>query len=164
VASLRTVAKELTAEITVLEAVIGELLAGHDGYRAVQALPGIGPLLAAVLVAEIGDITRFPGPGQLCSQAGLTPRHRESGTTVTRGHITKQGPSLVRWALIEAIQHVPAGHPLRRRKEDILSRRGSSAKNIAKVAMARQLLTWVYYAMRDGQVRHLAMTAARQAG
>jgi transposase len=60
VASLRTVAKELTAEITVLEAVIGDLLAGHDGYRAVQDLPGIGPLLAAVLVAEIGDITRFP--------------------------------------------------------------------------------------------------------
>jgi hypothetical protein len=81
---------------------------------------------------------------------------------VTRGHITKQGPSLVRWALIEAIQHVPAGHPLRKRKEDLLTRRGSSAKNIAKVAMARKLLTWVYYAMRDGQVRDLA-TAARQA-
>jgi hypothetical protein len=82
---------------------------------------------------------------------------------VTRGHITKQGPSLVRWALIEAIQHVPAGHRLRRRKEDILSRRGSGAKNIAKVAMARQLLTWVYYAMRDGQVRDLAPATAQAA-
>jgi transposase len=163
VASLRTLAAALTAEITMLEAAIAELLTGHDGYHAVQALPGIGPLLAAVLVAEIGDITRFPSPGRLCSWAGLTPRHRESDTTVTRGHITKQGPPLVRWALIEAIQHVPAGHRLRKRKEDILTRRGSSAKNIAKVAMARQLLTWVYYAMRDGQVRDLA-TATAQAG
>jgi transposase len=163
VASLRALAQELTGEITMLEAAIGDLLAHHDGYRAVRALPGIGPVLAAVIVAETGDITRFPGPGQLCSWAGLTPRHRESDTKVTRGHITKQGSPLVRWALIEAIQHVPAGHPLRKRKEDIIARRGAQAKNIAKVAMARQLLTWVYYAMRDGQVRDLA-SAARQAG
>ena len=163
VASLRTLAGELTAEITVLEAAIADLLDHHDGYHAIQALPGIGPVLAAVLVAEIGEVTRFGGPGQLCSWAGLTPRHRESDTTVIRGHITKQGPPPVRWALIEAIQHVPAGHRLRKRKEDILSRRGTGARNIAKVAMARQLLTWVYYAMRDGQVRDLA-TAASQAG
>lgn len=51
-----------------------------------------------------------------------------------------------RWALIEAIQHVPAGHPLRQRKEDILTRPGNQAKNVAKVAVARQLLTWVFYA------------------
>jgi hypothetical protein len=54
-------------------------------------------------------------------------------------------------------------HPLRQRKEDILARRGKEAKNIAKVAAARQLLTWVFYAMRDGQVRTLA-AAQRQAG
>ena len=58
---------------------------------------------------------------------------------------------------------MPAGHPLRQRKEDIIARRGVQARNIAKVAMARQLLTWVYYAMRDGQVRALA-AASRQAG
>jgi transposase len=163
VASLRTLAEELTAEITLVEAAIGDLLAGHDGYHAVQALPGIGPLLAAVIVAEIGQVTRFPGPGQLCSWAGLTPRHRESDTKVTRGHITKQGSPLVRWALIEAVQHLPTGHPLRRRKEDIVARRGAQARNIAKVAAARQLLTWVYYAMRDGQVRDLAGAAPQAA-
>jgi transposase len=138
------------------EAAIAALLEHHDGHHAIQALPGIGPVLAAVLVAEIGDITRFPDPARLCSWAGLTPRHRESDVKVSRGHITKQGSPLVRWALVEAIQHVPVGHPLRQRKEDILARRGKEAKNIAKVATARQLLTWVFYAMRDGQVRALA--------
>ena len=163
VASLRTVAGELTAEITLLEAAIADLLAHHDGYHAIQALPGIGPVLAAVLVAEIGDIIRFATPARLCSWAGLTPRHRESDVKVSRGHITKQGSPLVRWALVEAIQHVPAGHPLRQRKEDILARRGDQAKNIAKIAMARQLLTWVFYAMRDGQVRALATATGRKA-
>lgn len=161
VVSLRKLADELTAEIAVLDAAIGDLLAHHDGYRAIQALPGIGPVLAAVLVAEIGDISRFPQPARLCSWAGLTPRHRESDTRVRRGHITKQGSPLVRWALLEAVQHVPAGHPLRQRKEDIIARRGKEARNIAKVAAARQLLTWVFYAMRDGQVHALA-AAARQ--
>jgi transposase len=163
VASLRTLAGELTAEITVLEAAIADLLEDHDGYHALQALPGIGPVLAAVLVAEIGDITRFGHPARLCSWAGLTPRHRESDVKVSRGHITKQGSPLVRWALMEAIQHVPAGHPLRARKDDILARRGTEAKNIAKVAAARQLLTWVFYAMRDGQVRALATSPPKAA-
>ena len=73
VASLRQLNAELTGEIVLPEQVIGDLLAGHQGYRAIQALPGIGPVLGAVIVAEIGDIRRFPGPGQLCSWAGLTP-------------------------------------------------------------------------------------------
>ena len=65
--------------------------------------------------------------------------------------------------LIEAIQHVPAGHPLCQRKEDIITRRGAQARNIAKGAMARQLLTCVFYAMRDGHVRSLAArTATKQ--
>jgi transposase len=162
-ASLRNLTGELTAEIVLLEAAIADLLAHHDGYHAIRALPGIGPVLAAVLVAEIGDISRFPDPGRLCSWAGLTPRHRESDVKVSRGHITKQGAPIVRWALVEAIQHVPAGHPLSQRQEDILARRGKEAKNIAKIAAARQLLTWVSCAMRDGQVRALAPPAQKAA-
>jgi hypothetical protein len=55
-----------------LRKVCAGLLEHHQGYRAVRALPGIGPVLGAVIVAEIGDITRFPHPGRLCSWAGLT--------------------------------------------------------------------------------------------
>jgi transposase len=112
VASLRTLAGELAAEITRLDTVIAGLLAQHDGYRTIQALPGIGPVLAAVIAAEIGDIRRFSSPARLCCWAGLTPRHRESGLKVARGHITKQGSPLLRWAVVEAIQRQPAG-PIR---------------------------------------------------
>jgi transposase len=61
-----------------LNEVIGDLLTGHAGYRVIQRLPGIGPVLAAVIIAEIGDVTRFPTAAQLSSWAGLTPKHRES--------------------------------------------------------------------------------------
>jgi transposase len=130
-------------------------------YHAVRALPGLGP----VTVAEIGDISRFPGPGHLCSWAGLTPRHRESDLKVTRGHITKQGSPLLRWAMVEAIQHQPDDSPPRELKDRIIARRGAQARNIAKAAAARKLLTCVFYAMRDGQVRSLAARSrAQEAG
>ena len=153
VASLRQLNGELTGEITLLEQVIGDLLAGHQGYRAIQALPGIGPVLAAVIVAEIGDIRPFPGPEQLCSWAGLTPRHRESDTKVSRGHVTKQGLRILRWAVCEAIQRQPAGTRPRQVKDGIIARRGAEAKDTAKVAAARELLTLVFYGMRDGHIR-----------
>src|SRR6266581_3847799 len=104
VTSLRQLAGELTTEISMLGDVIADLLAADRGCQVIQQLPGIGPVLAAVIVAEIGDVTRFRNAGQLCSRSGLTPRHRESGTKVARGHVTKQGSRLLRWALIEAIQ------------------------------------------------------------
>ena len=110
----------------------------------------------AIIVAEIGEVTRFSSAAQLCSWAGLTPRHRESDTKVTRGRVTKQGSRLLRWALIEAIQHAPTGSLPGAVKQRIIARRGNKAKNIAKVAAARRLLTLVYYGMRDGQVRCLA--------
>jgi Transposase IS116/IS110/IS902 family len=56
-----------------LSEVIADLLAGDRGYQVIQQLPGIGPVLAAVITAEIGDVTRFSNAGQLCSWAGLTP-------------------------------------------------------------------------------------------
>jgi transposase len=143
--------------------VIASLLAGDRGYQVIQQLPGIGPVLAAVIVAEIGDVTRFKNAGQLCSWAGLTPRHRESDTKVARGHVTKQGSRLLRWALIEAIQRIPRDSAIGSVKDAIIARRGKEAKNIAKVAAARRLLTLVFYGMRDGQIRCLTPPAAHAA-
>src|SRR5712692_7287374 len=156
----RQLAGELTTEIIMLGEVIADLLAGDRGYQVIQQLPGIGPVLAAVITAEIGDVTRFRTAGQLCSWAGLTPRHRESDTKVTRGRVTKQGSRLLRWALIEAIQRLPRESVIGTAKDAIIARRGKEARNIAKVAAARKLLTLVYYGMRDGQVRALARPGA----
>jgi hypothetical protein len=62
---------------------------------------------------------------------------------------------VLRWALIEAVQRTPAGTPVRQAKDAIIARRGPRARNIAKVAAARKLLTYVFYPMRDGHVRAL---------
>jgi transposase len=131
VASLRMLTAELTREIALLDTVIASLLERHDGYHAIQALPGIGSVLGAVIVAEIGDVHRLASAGRLCSWAGLTPRHRESDVKVTRGHITKQGSPILRWAMAGAIQRLPASSPIRARRDAIIARRGKEARNIA---------------------------------
>jgi transposase len=139
-----------------LSGVTADLLARDRGYQVIQQLPGIGPVLAAVIIAEIGDVHRFRTAGQLCSWAGLTPRHRESDIKVTRGHVTKQGSPRLRWAVIEAVQRVPRDSVIGSVKDAITGRRGKEARNIAKVAAARRLLTLVFYGMRDGQIRCLS--------
>lgn len=129
-------------------------LAQEPGYQVIQQIPGIGPTLAAVFCVEIGDVHRFTSARHLCSWAGLTPRHRESDTTVHRGRITKQGSTLVRWAAVEAAQKVPASCGwLTRARVSVTVRRG---RNIATVAVARKLLTLVFYGLRDGHIRALA--------
>jgi len=152
VASLRRLIDAFTFEIDMLAKRICGRLADHRGFRAVQAIPGVGPVLAAVFVAEIGEVTRFARPQQLCSWAGMTPKHRESDTKVHRGRITKQGNHLVRWAAIEAVQRVHHG-PIAHTRARVSARRGN---NIAKVAAARELLTLVFYGLRDGHIRCLA--------
>ena len=151
VLSLLRLIDAFTFEIDTVGKRVTTQLNHHAGYKAIQTIPGVGPVLAAVFVAEIGDVTRFARPQQLCSWAGMTPKHRESDTKVHRGRITKQGNKLVRWAAVEAVQRLHLG-PLAGNKARLTVKRGN---NIAKVATARELLTLVFYGLRDGHIRCL---------
>ena len=154
--SLRDLIISYDREITELDQRIHLRVRDDVGYRAIQQLSGVGRVFAAVFVAEIGDISRFPHPKRLCSWVGLTPRHRESDDKVHRGSITKQGSALVRWAAVEAVARWRGGAPIRDSYRRIAERRGT---NIARVAAARKLLTLVYYGMRDGEIRCLQEAA-----
>jgi transposase len=153
VTSLRELIGAYDREITTLEREIYQHLKHDRGYRAVQAINGVGKISAAILVAEIGDITRFPTPVHLCSWCGLTPKHRESDLKTRRGRISKQGSRLVRATLIEGISRYHGGDVLDAQYRKIAKRRG---KNKARVALARKVLTLVYYGLRDGEIRCLA--------
>ena len=157
VASLRGLITVYDREVKILERDIAQHLKGHVGYRAIQAVNGIGPISAAVLVAEIGDVTRFPTPAHLCSWVGLTPRLRESDQKTRRGRISKQGSRLVRATLTEGISRYHGGSHLDAQYQKIAKRRG---KNKARIALARKVLTLVYYGLRDGEIRCLAPVEA----
>ncbi len=71
-----------------------------------------------------------------------------------RGHISKEGSTLVRWAAIEAVQRACEPVLVAHRKR-ITARRGKTARHIAKVAAAHKLLHVVYWVLRDGEARCL---------
>lgn len=148
--SLRDLVGMVDREIVMLNRTIHARLKNDRGYQAIQDLDGVGRVIAAVFCAEIGDVGRFSGPGALCSWAGLTPKHRESDTKARRGKVTKAGSRLVRWAAVEAISKMRGGPKLKVDYHRIADRRG---KNIARVAVARKLLTLVYFGLRDGEIR-----------
>jgi transposase len=70
--------------------------------KALQALRGVAPIVAATVAAEIGDLSRFKNPRQLMAYLGLVPSEHSSGGTVSRGSITKTGNTHARRVLVEA--------------------------------------------------------------
>lgn len=102
---------------------------------------------------EIDALERFRSARHLCAWAGLTPTVRSSDGHARLGHISRQGSAHIRWALVEAAQKAATGGgPLREAFERIAKRRG---RKIAKVAIARRMLTLCYYGLRDGEIRCL---------
>lgn len=152
IASLRRLMDGLDFEIDLFENLTRGRLRTDPGYTAVQQIPGIGPILGAVFVAEVGDVTRFSSAPQLACWAGLTPKHHESDTHVRRGRITKQGSRLVRWAAVESVKRVGSHTKVGALRDRVADRRGA---NIGAVAAARQQVEYVFYALRDGHVRAL---------
>jgi transposase len=116
--------------------------------QALQALPGIGPITAMTLVAEIGDIARFPTARKLGAWAGLTPAVRNSDRKVRHGHITKMGSRWVRFVLQEAAQRAKTRPPFATFYAKTAARRGS---HLATVAVARKLLARSFHLLTDLQ-------------
>ena len=70
--------------------------------HAMQALKGVGLVVAATLVAEVGDFGRFANPRQLMAYLGVMPGERSSGGSIRPRGITKAGSSTARTLLFEA--------------------------------------------------------------
>ena len=110
--------------------------------KALRTLPGVGEFTALVMVAEIGDITRFPSARKLASWAGLTPTVRGSDLKVRHGHISKQGSVWLRWVMNQAAQTARCSPEFAATYPGIAKRRG---KKIAAIAVSRKLLTRAWH-------------------
>ena len=115
---------------------------------------GIGRYTAMLVIAEVGDDRPLPTARHLCAWAGLTPTVRSSDGKARLGHISRQGSPRVALGAgrgrPESTQ--PAAARCATSFERIAKRRG---RNIAKVAVARKILTLCFYGLRDGEIRCL---------
>ncbi|MFQ5871019.1 MAG: IS110 family transposase, partial [Candidatus Geothermarchaeales archaeon] len=139
------VLEAIEAQRMEVDARLEELAWERRDVQTLTTIPGIGTFLACLLVASIGDIQRFRDAEALTSYAGLVPSVHQSGTTLYRGHITKEGPKLMRWGLVQGVwAHLRSDGDtaLKRFHRRVAARKGKAK---ATVATARKLLKVVYW-------------------
>ncbi len=151
----------LEAQIKALDQEIRQRGQANAVAQALEEIPGVGPFIALLLVAEIGDLSRFPTAKHLVSYLGLAPSLYASGERRWTGEITKQGSSLLRWALVQAA-HVAARSPRLVGFYERQRERHGTGK--AAVALARKLATLSYYRWRAAEVGQRPQPAVTSSG
>jgi transposase len=117
------------------------------GCRALMGHYGIGELTAVTILAELGDARRFSSSRHAVRYAGLDITVHQSDQRRAAGHLSRQGPPALRWALYEAAQAARRpGSPDRGYYEQAADRLGG---NRACLALARKLLKRSFHTLRE---------------
>ena len=97
--------RELDAEIEEIEAAIQAIM--DEIHSPITTIPGIGYRMAAMILAEVGDFSRFDSPDKLLAYAGLSPSTYQSGQLKNcYPHMEKRGSRYLRYALYNATKYV----------------------------------------------------------
>ena len=97
-----TVLKSVDTEIAASDKELREYYKTNEDAQLLTSIPGIGYYTAVSLIAVIGDIRRFSSSEKLSSYFGLVPSTHQSATTLYHGSITKEGPSHIRFLLVQS--------------------------------------------------------------
>jgi transposase len=117
------------------------------GCKALQRYYGIGELTAVTILAELGDASRFSSSRDVVRYAGLDITVKQSDQRRSPGHLSRQGPPALRWALYEAAQ--VARHPRSPDRDYYLQAAERIGGNRACLAVARKLLKRCYHTLRE---------------
>ena len=139
--------ERLTAEMVPLRRQIVAVGAHQPGCVALQQHYGIGPLLAVAIWEELGDCRRFTSSDDAVRHAGLDVTVWSSDGKRTRGHLAKQGPPVLRWALYEAA--VYAARPSSPDHAYYRQLRQHLEAHIALITIARKLVRRCYHTLRN---------------
>ena len=138
---------------------VARVCARRSRCRALEQLYGIGPILASILVAEIGDVRRFRRAGQIVRLAGLDPVVSESADSRRRGHLAKAGSPHLRWALVEAAIHARrVGHLDYELHRRVAQRAGATP---ARLTAARKIGRRAFHVLRELELRFGGLTSDR---
>jgi transposase len=154
--------RELQPHIAALEAAIAAVLEQDEPGGRLLEIPGIGPIHAATIRAELGDVSRFTTVDQAVAYAGLEPRVRQSGAFVGQAKLSKRGPGALRHALyLATLVAVRYREEWRDRYQRLLDR--GRAKKEALTILSRALLRVIYHLLSTGDVYAPATLKPREA-
>jgi transposase len=149
----------MDARVKASDGWVSQLSRRDERAMLLATLPGIGNFFALLLAVEIDDVHRFSRAEKLCAYAGVVPSTYASGGYVHHGRITKQGNKWIRWACIEAVYPAIRKDPaLAAMYERLKAAKGA---NVAKVAVAKRLLTIAYRLLTEGRPYRPAAEQAR---
>jgi transposase len=141
-------------EIDPLEKHIQEVVKPDQQIRWLRTLPGVGEILGPLIAWELGDVKRFPGPGNVAAYAGLVSRTISSGGRTRHGRVSPAVNHYLKWAFVEAANAVV------RHQEKYLGwhvtslyqrLRGPKGHAKAATAVARHLAEASYWILRKGE-------------
>jgi transposase len=138
----------LSQQIAEQEKQLAKLAAEDERAGWLQTIPGIGAYSAMVILAEIGDISRFATKRSLASYAGLVPRVRESAGKRSYGGITRAGSETLRWIMLQVAQVAARNSEAASVFYERLKKR--KRPQVARVALARKLLVAVWALLHHG--------------
>ena len=141
--------EELSREVDVLEGKIDAMFSEFD--NTLLSIPGVGSTLGAVILSEIGDITRFTSAGKLLGYAGMDPSVRQSGEfTGTQSRMSKRGSPYLRRAIWMATNTAVHYDPMFRAYYE--KKRSEGLHHMNAVGHATRKMTAVIFAvLRDGK-------------
>jgi transposase len=152
-----TAREQVTVALAVIESLDRQLApldrelrayAGRQvGCKALMAHYGIGKLTAVTILAELGDCTRFSSSRQAVRYAGMDITVYQSDQRRSPGHLSRQGPPALRWALFEAAQ--VARRPTSPDRDYYMEAAERIGGNRACLSVARKLLKRSYHTLRE---------------
>ena len=133
-------------EIEILDHQLERFASHQAGCQVLQKQWGVGPVTSTAILAELGDTRRFSSSRQSVRFCGLDVTVEESDGKRTRGHLSRQGSPLLRWALYEA-----AGGAWRKASPDheyyLEVKRRLGAKR-ARLSVARRIVRRVHHELQ----------------
>lgn len=160
---LRTVARDIEALDQRIQKIIDDDPDLRHQRKLLDSVPGIGPILAATLLAELGNLTHYDRDA-LVGYVGLFSRERRSGTRQRRGGgVVKGGGARVRRALgLAAMAIMRSQSPLKH--YDLRLQAIGKSKMCALVALMRKLLLIARAVVKSGNPYDPAITLRTQPG
>jgi len=153
--SLDVLARQYEAITTEIGAIEKRIHAWHrscEESRRLEEIPGVGPLVATALVAEVGDWKTFSSGRNLAAWIGLVPKQHSTGGKERLGGISKQGNRYLRWLLVAgamAVIRYARQHGTKRLwLARIMERRPIK---VAAVALANKIARMAWAMMVHGQ-------------
>jgi transposase len=137
----------LDVQIAPLDRALRAYARRQPGCRALMAHYGIGELTAITILAELGDCRRFSSSRQAVRYSGLDITVHQSDQRRAPGHLSRQGPPALRWALFEAAQ--VARRPTSPDRDYYTNAAERLGANRACLAVARKLLKRSYHTLRE---------------